>query len=69
VIKESIMNQTNDSERVMYAVMELFDEREIDLVLAPDTVALLTRDVKQALAQAGVTPQEVYEIEIVRPFE
>jgi hypothetical protein len=69
VIKESIMNQTNDGERVMYAVMELFDEREIDLVLAPDTVALLTRDVKQALAQAGVTPQEVYEIEIVRPFE
>jgi hypothetical protein len=63
------MKQTNDSERVLYAVMELFDEREIDLVLAPDTVALLTRDVKQALAQAGVTPQEVYEIEIVRPFE
>jgi hypothetical protein len=63
------MNQMDDSERVMYAVMELFDEREIDLVLAPDTVALLTRDVKKALAQAGVTPEEVYEIEIVRPFE
>lgn len=57
------------SERIMYAVLALFDEREIDVVLAPDTVALLTRDVKQALVQEDVTLPEVYEIEIVRPFE
>lgn len=51
------------------AVLVLFDEREIDVVLAPDTAALLRRDVEQALANEGAPLEEVYEIEIVRPFE
>lgn len=56
-------------EKAMYAVLELFDEREIDVALAPDTIELLTRDVRRVLKQSNIPLQEVYEIEIVRPFE
>jgi hypothetical protein len=64
------MNQASDPQAgKLYAVLVLFDEREIDVVLAPDTAALLKRDVEQALAKEGVPLEEVYEIEMVRPFE
>lgn len=64
------MNQSYDkSVQVMHAVFELFDEREIDVTFAPDTVALITRDARQALNDAGVSLEEVYQIEVVRPFE
>lgn len=64
------MNQIGDTqEESLYAILVLFDEREIDLVLAPDTAALLKRDVEQALAKEGIPLAEVYEIEMVRPFE
>ncbi len=64
------MNQTDiSSDNVLYAVLELMDEREVDVLLAADTVALLTRDVKKVLDKLGVSLAEVYEIEFVRPFE
>ena len=53
----------------MYAVLELFDGKEVDVALAPDTVTLLTRDIESVLAQSNVPLEEVYEIEITRPFE
>ena len=56
-------------EKGMYAVLELFDEREIDVAFAPDTIELLTRDIRRVLEQSNIPLQEVYEIEIVRPFE
>lgn len=64
------MNQLQSNpEKGMYAVLELFDEREIDVALAPDTIELLTRDIRRALEQSNIPLQEVYEIEIVRPFD
>ncbi len=64
------MTQTDTSpDKVLYAVIELMDEQELDVTLAPDTVALITRDVHKALDELGVSLAEVYEIEIVRPFE
>ena len=36
-------------EKGIYAVLELFDEREIDVALAPDTIELLTRDIRGCL--------------------
>lgn len=59
----------SNPEKGMYAVFELFDEREIDVVLAPDTIELLTRNIRRVLEQSNVPLQEVYEIEIVRPFD
>ena len=64
------MNQSQSyPEKIMCAVIELFDEEEIDVFLAPDTIELLTRDVQRVLEQLNISLQEVYEIEIVRPFE
>jgi hypothetical protein len=63
--KQSVLN----NEKKMYAILELFDGKEVDVALAPDTVALLTRDIENMLAQSDVSLQEVYEIEITRPFE
>jgi hypothetical protein len=63
--KQSVLN----NEKKMYAILELFDGKEVDVALAPDTVALLTRDIESVLAQSNVPLQEVYEIEITRPFE
>jgi len=64
------MTQADTSpEKVLYAVIELMDEQELDVTLAPDTAALITRDVQKALDELGVSLAEVYEIEIVRPFD
>lgn len=63
--KQSDLN----SKKSMYAVLELFDGREVDVTLAPDTVALLTRDIENVLVESNVPLPEVYEIEITRPFE
>lgn len=64
------MNQLQPNpEKGMYAVLELFDEREIDVVFAPDTVTLLKRDIQQVLDEVGISLAEIYEIEVVRPFE
>ena len=58
----------SNPEKSIYAVLELFDEREIDVALAPDTIELLTRDIRRVLEQSNIPRQEVYEIKIVRPF-
>lgn len=64
------MTQADTSpDKVLYAVIELMDEQELDVTLAPDTVALITRDVHKALDELGISLAEVYEIEIVRPFD
>ena len=64
------MNQSQlYPEKIMCAVIELFDEEEIDVFLAPDTIELLTRDIQRVLEQLNIPLQEIYEIEIVRPFE
>ncbi len=64
------MKQADTSpDKVLYAVIELMDEQELDVTLALDTVALITRDVQKALDELGISLAEVYEIEIVRPFD
>ena len=55
--------------KVIYAVLELLDGQEIDVPFAADTAALLRRDVEKALQKLDVPLRDVYEIEIVRPFE
>lgn len=59
---------TEDFQRVIHAVFELFNDDEIDVTFAPDTVALITRDAKRVLEEVGVELEDVYEIEMVRPF-
>ena len=64
------MNQTPDNPgQVMYAIFELLNWDEIDVTFALDTVALITRDARRALEEAGVSLEDVYQIEVVRPFE
>jgi hypothetical protein len=64
------MNQTPDNPgQVMYAIFELLNWDEIDVTFASDTVALITRDARRALEEAGVSLEDVYQIEVVRPFE
>jgi hypothetical protein len=55
--------------KVIYAVLELLDGQEIDVTFAADTAALLKRDVEKALQKLNVPLHDVYEIEMVRPFE
>ncbi len=56
-------------DKVLHVVLELMEGQEVDVTLAPDTVALITRDVQKALDEMDVSLAEVYEIEMVRPFE
>ncbi|MBK8989779.1 MAG: hypothetical protein IPM39_27585 [Chloroflexi bacterium] len=56
-------------DKVLHVVLELMEGQEVDVTLAPDTVALITRDVQKALDEIDVSLAEVYEIEMVRPFE
>jgi hypothetical protein len=64
------MNQTPDNPgQVMYAIFELLNWDEIDVTFALDTVALITRDARRALEEAGVSLEDVYQIEVVRPFD
>jgi hypothetical protein len=53
----------------MVATFELLNWDEIEVIFAPDTVALITRDAQRAMGEKGIALEEVYEIEIVRPFE
>lgn len=64
------MNQSHDAaDRVMLAVFELLNWDEIEVIFAPDTIALITRDAQRVLGEKGVPLEEVYQIEIVRPFD